>query len=141
MNSSLNSMLLVTSTWGPYKTFKMIPTSMDCPYVECIFDVQTKVLAVIGKDKKEGFHMMPKLTDQGDVQYLKIGKRNNGKEYAEERRTLTTFYEYYVEEVEEIRQFIERFAVNPDFNYNQYIELQVDAKPTQMAENSIITMA
>lgn len=133
-------MLLVTSTWGASKTFKMIPTKIDCPYAECIFDVQSKVLAVIGKDKKESLHMLPKLNDSGDVQYLKIGKRNNGKDYAEERKMLTTFYEYYVEEVDEIKSFVNKFAENAkDFDFNKYIEMEVKA-PSQASE-SIITMA
>lgn len=136
-----NSMMLVTSTWGTMKTFKMIPTAIDCPYAECIFDVQGKILAVIGKDKKESMHMLPRLNDSGDVQYLKIGKRNNGKDYAEERKLITTFYEYYIEEADEIRNFINKFACNKDFDYNKFIEMKVDVKPTQVAENSIITMA
>ena len=136
-----NSMMLVTSSWGTMKTFKMIPINNDCPYAECIFDVQSKILAVIGKDKKESLHMIPRLTDSGDVQFLKIGKRNNGKDYSEERKLLTTFYEYYVEEIDEIRSFVDKFAYNKDFDYNKYIDLKVDVKPTQMAENSIITMA
>ena len=136
-----NSMMLVTSTWGTMKTFKMIPINNDCPYAECIFDVQSKILAVIGKEQKESMHMLPKLNDSGDVQFLKIGKRNNGKDYAEERKLLNTFYEYYIEEIDEIRFFIDKFSCNPEFDYNKYIDLKVDVKPTQVAENSIITMA
>jgi len=132
-----NSMMLVTSSWGTMKTFKMIPINNDCPYAECIFDVQSKILAVIGKDKKESLHMIPRLTDSGDVQFLKIGKRNNGKDYSEERKLLTTFYEYYVEDIDEICSFVDKFAYNKNFDYNKYIDLKVDVKPTQMAESSI----
>jgi hypothetical protein len=135
------SMLLVTSSWGQFKTFKMIPISKECPYNECIYDVQSKVLAIIGKESKESFHMLPKLTDQGDVQYLKIGKRNNGKDYAEERKALVTLYEYYVEDVEEVKNFVSMFSVNSDtFNIQQYIDLNVDVKPTTApAQGNIIT--
>lgn len=135
-----NSMLLVTSSWGQFKTFKMIPISQDCPYNECIFDIQTKVLAVISKDKKESLHMLPRLSDQGDVQYLKIGKRNNGKDYSEERKLLVTFYEYYLEDITEIEAFIKMFAVNAEmFNTKLYIDMVIDTKPVP-AESSIITM-
>lgn len=134
-----NSMMLITSSWGQFKTFKMIPTDINCPYAECIFDVQSKVLAVIGKISKESLHMLPKLTDQGDVTYLKIGKRENGKPYAEERRMLTTLYEYYIEDVAEIKAFVNGFAENSEtFNVQQYIDLVIDTKPVP-AENSIIT--
>lgn len=134
-----NSMMLVTSSWGQFKTFKMIPTNKDCPYNECIYDVQSKILAIIGKESKESFHMLPRLTDQGDVQYLKIGKRNNGKDYAEERKALVTLYEYYIEDAEEVKNFVAMFAVNADkFNIQQYIDLVIDDKP-KVATESIIT--
>jgi len=134
-----NSMMLITSSWGQFKTFKMIPTDINCPYSECIFDVQSKVLAIIGRISKESLHMLPKLTDQGDVTYLKIGKRENGKPYAEERRMLTTLYEYYIEDVADIKTFVNKFAENSDtFNVQQYIDLVIDTKPVA-AENSIIT--
>jgi len=108
------SMMLITSSWGSNKTFKMIPTSLECPYAEVIFDFDSKVLAIIGKDSKESFHMLAKLNEWGDPVMLKIGKRNNGKDYAEERRSLETFYEYYIEEQSEIEQFVKIFAINAD---------------------------
>lgn len=132
-----NSMMLVTSSWGNDKTFKLIPITPECPYNECIFDVSSKVLAVIGKEKKESFHMMPKLSDDGDVLHLKIGKRANGKDYKEERKTLATFYEYYVEKEDEIKDFINMFAVNAEsFDFAQYLEKKEEA-PKQ---SSIITV-
>ena len=41
-----NSMMLVKSSWQEDQTFKMIPTSESCPYVECIFDPGSKVFVV-----------------------------------------------------------------------------------------------
>ena len=131
-----NSMMLVTSSWGNDKTFKLLPITPECPYNECIFDVSTKVLAVIGKEKKESFHMLPRLSDEGDVQFMKIGKRNNGKDYKEERKMLQTFYEYYVEHPQEIIDFLNMFAINADsFDYTQYLEKKVE-EPKQ---SSILT--
>jgi hypothetical protein len=131
-----HSMMLVTSSWGNDKTFKLLPITPECPYNECIFDVSTKVLAVIGKEKKESFHMLPKLSDEGDVQFMKIGKRNNGKDYKEERKMLQTFYEYYVEHPQEIIDFLNMFAINAEsFDYTQYLEKKVE-EPKQ---SSILT--
>lgn len=122
-----HSMMLVTSSWGNDKTFKLLPITPECPYNECIFDVSTKVLAVIGKEKKESFHMLPRLSDEGDVQFMKIGKRNNGKDYKEERKLLQTFYEYYIEHPQEIIDFLNMFAVNAEsFDYTQYLEKKVE---------------
>ena len=132
------SMLLITSTWGNRKTFKMIPASQDAPYNECIFDLDSKVLAVIGKEKKQSMHMVAKLTEMGDVQRMKIGKRENGKDYAEERKTLETFYEYYIEEMSEIESFIKMFAINSDeFNTKQYFEAATQAPQTSNLLTSI----
>ena len=127
-----NSMMLVTGSWGNTKTFKMIPVTNDCPYNEAIFDRDGKVLALIGKEKKQSFHMLPKLTEMGDVQTLKIGKRANGKDYAEERKPLETYYEYYIENPEEIEQVVKSLAVNSDmFDFKQYMEAAAQ-QPSQI---------
>jgi len=127
------SMLLVTSTWGNKKTFRLIPASVEAPYNEAIYDPEVKVLALIGKDKKESFQMMPKLNDMGDPQVLKIGKRPNGKDYAESRVTVETYYEYYVENKDEITDLINRLALNADtYDYQSYMsqpEAPVETSP------------
>jgi hypothetical protein len=129
-------MLLVTSTWGSKKTFKLIPALSDCPYNEAIFDADNKVLAVISKEKKESLHMLAKLNEFGDPQTMKIGRRANGKDYAEERKTLETFYEYYVENVSEVENFIKMFAINADsFDYAQYF-----VEEPKTAPSSIVTV-
>jgi len=128
-----NSMMLVTGSWGNNKTFKMIPVTNDCPFNEAIFDRDGKVLALVGKEKKQSFHMLPKVTELGDVQTLKIGKRANGKDYAEERKTIETYYEYYIENPEEIEQIVKSFAVNADtFDFKQYMEAVASAQPSQI---------
>ena len=134
-----NSMRLITSSWGPARTFKMIPITKECPYNECIFDVNSKVLAIISKESKESFHMMPKLTDTGDVMRLKLGKKENGKDYAEERKALVTFYEYYIEQKDEIIDFVMNVAENNNFNFQQYIDLEVPKESMIPQQNSIIT--
>jgi len=117
------SMMLVTGSWGNNKTFKMIPVTAECPYNEAIFDRDSKVLALIGKEKKQSMHMVAKLDDHGDVKTMKVGRRANGKDYAEERKTLETYYEYYIENPEEIKDVVNSFAINADvFDYSQYLE-------------------
>lgn len=129
------SMMLITSTWGKSKTFRLIPATQDSVYNEAIFDLDNKVLALISKEKKQTMHMLPKLNEFGDIQYLKVGKRANGKEFSEERKLVETFYEYYVENVEEVIEFVKAFAINADtFNYQQYI----DAKSETVNQPSLI---
>jgi hypothetical protein len=118
------TMTLITSNWGSKKTFKLIPISNDAVYNECIYDIDTKMLAIISKEKKDSMHMVAKLSDVGDVQYLKIGKRPNGKDFAEERKTLETYYEYYIEDVKEIEEFVNLFAINAGtFDFKQYFNV------------------
>jgi len=130
-------MLLITSSWGSKKTFKLIPASKDAVYNEAIFDIDAKVLALIGKEKKDTMHMVAKLNEWGDPQTMKIGKRNNGKDYAEERKTIETFYEYYVEEMNDIKKFVEMVAINSkDFDIKPFLESKEEA---QVAPKNILT--
>lgn len=115
-------MILASNYWGEAKSFKLVPITEDCPYAEALYDVHTGLLAVISKIKKQVFHNVPKLDDNGDIMHMKIGKRENGKPYKEERRTLETFHEYYIIDEKEIINFIKAFTINEsDYNYMQYI--------------------
>ena len=117
------NMLALSNYWGESKSFKLIPITDDCPYTEVMYDTSTGLLAVISKIKKQVFHNVPKIDDNGDMMYVKSGKRENGKPYKEERRTIDTFQEYYIIEESEIIDFIKSFAVNADsFNFMQYID-------------------
>lgn len=106
-----NSMMIIKSDWNNQPTFKMIPLSKDCPYIEGIYDPQSKVLALIGLTKKSVFHMMPKLDDNGDVITRKI-RTEGSKAHKEERRTVETFQEYYLIDVDDIKAFVKLFAMN-----------------------------
>jgi hypothetical protein len=116
----MNNMMLITSTWKDGKTFRLIPVSEECPYLECIYDVQLKVLAVISKEKKDNLHMVEKLDANGDPELRKVAK--DGIPFKRERRTLETYQEYYLENTEEIAKFISYFAINEaNFDYKQYL--------------------
>jgi len=109
-------MMLVESTWQDTKTFKMIPVSNDCPYVECIFDPSSKVLVVIGKTTKTSLHMLPKLDEYG-----KAISGNRGAK--QERRSIDTFQEYYIEEEKDIKELVKMFAVNASkFDIAKFLE-------------------
>lgn len=117
-----NSMLLISSSWDGQPTFKMIPASKEAPYNEVIFDPAAPALAIVSKEKKQTLHMLPKLTDTGDVQMLKVAKRENGKQYAEQRVSMETFYEYFIENQDEILDFVKTFAFNgATFDYQSIV--------------------
>lgn len=131
-------MMLVTGAWEQKRTFKLIPVTPESPYNEGIYDLDAKVLALIGKEKKQSMHMVPKIDDFGDFKPMKIGRRTNGKEYQEERKTLETYYEYYLDNADEVKDLINMLAINADtFDYNQYM----DAAPAKTeAPSSLITI-
>jgi hypothetical protein len=133
-----NSMMIITSSWGTQKTFKMIPTAIECPYNECIYDPQANVLAVISKERKQTMHMMAKLNEWGDVVPMKVGKRSNGKDYAEERKTLETYYEYFIEDLNEIRKFIKHFASNKETSdWEKYLTTAETTQPSSILTSAL----
>ena len=126
MNNTIGgNMLLINSSWGEGKTFKLLPLTQDCPYVECIFDPATHVLVVISKVTKTALHMLPKLDDNGDSVGVKV-RRPNNKMIKEERKSIETFQEYYIEDKEAIVNLIQLFGVNNlDFDYNSYLTAEI----------------
>lgn len=129
MNKDLNNMLLITSSFRGEKTFNLVPVKLDCPYVECLFDPTSKILAVITKTMKGSYHMVPKLDDNGDPAKLKIARRESGKTVKEQRVLVDTFSEFYIAEEKEAIDFIETFAINAStFKYKPYFEKKEEKK-------------
>jgi len=119
-------MMLVESTWQDTKTFKMIPVSNDCPYVECIYDPSSKVFVIISKVTKTSLHMLPKLDEYG-----KAVSGNRGAK--QERRSIDTFQEYYIEEKDSIVDVVNLFAVNAKkFDITKFTD-KVSSKPSMAA--------
>ena len=120
---SEKTMMLVESTWQDTKTFKMIPISNDCPYVECIFDPLSKVFVIISKVTKTSLHMLPKLDEYG-----KAMSGNRGAK--QERRSIDTFQEYYVDDTKDIKAIVDYFAINDTrFNIDFFTKKESD-KPS-----------
>lgn len=111
MTETKIGMLLIQGQWNSIETFKMIPLTKDCPYNECIFDPITKALAIVSKEKKAGYHMIPKIDDQGDLIPAKKTRANGGK-FQEQRVTIDTYYEYYINTKQDIGFFLDTFVVN-----------------------------
>jgi hypothetical protein len=109
----MKNMMVYSSDWYGKRTFRMMPVTEECPFNEAIYDTHNKVLAIIGKDQKEKPQMLPKLNDKGQVIPLrKTGAEAAEPQYVEERRMMDAYYEYYLDKEEDIKAFIEMFAVN-----------------------------
>jgi len=118
---SQKSMMLISSKWGEADSFRLIPIENNCPFVEAIYDPDTRVLVLISNVKKQSLHMLAKLDEQGDPVKLKK-PRANFKPFPEERKTIETFQEYYITEKSEIENIINMFATNAEtFNYSTFL--------------------
>lgn len=98
-------MMLLQASWQDQQTFRMVPVTENCPYVECIFDPSTKVFVVISKIKKTTLHMLPKLDEYGQAVTGVQGMK-------QERHKLEVFQEFYVEDMLAVKDIIHLFAVN-----------------------------
>lgn len=122
--------MLITSQWGPQKSFSLIPIEETCPYIECIYNPGAKTLAVIGKTKKDKYQMVPKLNDDGQPQKSKSGTPENP--YKMQRVVQETFSEYYLTDRDDVENFIKRFAVNEkDFDYEKALDMPMMDAPTE----------
>lgn len=118
---SEKSMMLVQATWNDKQTFRMIPLTESCPYVECIMDPDTKVLVIISKISKQSLHMLPKIDDNGDTIAVKH-VRPNGRTFREERHKIEVFQEFYIEDKKAIKSLMEIFAINADtFDFKDFM--------------------
>lgn len=106
----MQNMLAYSTDWYGHKTFRLMPVTNDCPFVEAIYDPSTKVLAIIGKTTVQKPLMLPKLNDKGQTIPIKGAESR----VVEERRIMDTFTEYYMDNTTEIIDFIKRFVVNAD---------------------------
>jgi hypothetical protein len=112
------SMMIVQATWQDKQTFRMIPLTESCPYVECLFDPESKVFVIISKTKKVTLHMLPKLDDYGQP-------IAGSKGLKQERHKLEVFQEFYIEDKVAIKDLVHGFAVNADtFDYNSFMEAE-----------------
>lgn len=116
---SEKTMMLVQATWQEKQTFRLIPISESSPYVECIFDPETKVFVVISKIRKTALHMLPKLDDYGQP-------TTGTKGVKQERHKIEVFQEFYIEDSAAIEELIKIFAVNAKFDYKKFM---VDSDP------------
>jgi len=114
MKEEIKPMMLITSSWEGQRTFKMMPLLQNCLYNECIYDPTRKVLAIISKEYKNNLQLISSLDDFGAA----TGKK--------ERVMMDTYYEYFIENKDEIIMFINKLCINSDtYNYKRILENEV----------------
>jgi predicted lipase len=114
--ADLKSMMLVTVPYTPQeKSFRMIPVTNDCPYIDVVYWKDKKVLEINTAFKRNEYAYYPKLDDNGDMEKRKhVTKDEQGNDliYKQERRITEVLQKYYIIEQVEIMAFIESFAIN-----------------------------
>lgn len=125
-------MMVYATQWHGTASFRMLPISEDCPFNEVLYNPNEKVLAVISKDQKDKPQLLPKLNDRGELIPSKTGSKSP---WQEERRMMPAYYEYYVEDAEDIDFFIKTFAVNPEHKALHVLSNIDDALPIEETEN------
>ena len=120
------NMMLVNSSFRGAKSFNLIPVSKDAPYIEAMFDPSSGILACIGVNSKQSFHMVPRLNDEGQPMRLKVPNKTTCKTVKEQRVSQQTYSEYYIGEKNDIDNFINIFAINADtFDYKQFTDVEI----------------
>jgi len=133
------TMLLYTSYWSNNDTFKMLPVSNDCPFVEAIYDPASTLLVVIGKEAKDNLQYLPKLDEQGDPTPVKK-PRQNGKMYKEIRTNMKILQEYYIVTKEEQENFIRMFAINAEtYDYGKFLrDIEEESKIVSVEKQPLV---
>ena len=90
---------------GTFSTFQMIPLTADCPYINCIYDINASYLVCFTKEKKDYVQTVPKINEYGEP------ATKNGKPLAE-RRTIPDYFEIHITDAEDIQNFINNMALN-----------------------------
>ena len=116
MSDSKTMMLVTVPYTATEKSFRMIPLTLDCPYIDVVYWKDKKVLEINTSFKKNEYAMYPKLDANGDVEPRKVPKVNEetGEKitYKQEKRITEVLQKYYIIEQVEIIAFVELMAVN-----------------------------
>lgn len=116
--SQFKNMLLVKGTisheGNKKATFKMIPLTNDCPYMEAMYHPIYRGFGIVGKFKKSSYEMVPALNKEGDLVPRKRKTREGEFPFMQERRLVENWNEWEILTKEEILGFIKMFAINAD---------------------------
>jgi hypothetical protein len=117
---------------GNLPSFRMVPTTADCPYLECQFEPRNGVLTVVLKDTVIDRQMVPRRNANGDPEQRQGSKKEENRWQMKESEQVINhiFHILYTNEVDD---FIKRFAVNCDeYDWKRFIpdpELAVEPAP------------
>jgi len=117
--TDLKTMLLVTAPWSPDEnTFRMIPATNDCPYLDVVYNKDKKALEITSTYKRNEYAMFAKVNENGDPELRKSPKEDptTGEKMVvkQERKLAEQLQNYFILDQAEIIAFVQSFAVNAD---------------------------
>ena len=102
-------MFIHSAEWHEKRSFRLLPITLDCPYNEILYDCENKVLMIISKDQKEKPMFIPSLDKKGNTITLRKTQK-----LQQERHIISMYYEYFIDDVEDIKSFVSSIATNID---------------------------
>lgn len=115
------TMMLYTTATNGDKTFSLMPLTDDCPFNEAIYMPKLEALAVLSKSTRDTFTMMERLDENGNPTG-QVGKGGDSSKAKMQRVQISSPWEYFIHEKEEIRDFVIANAVNADtFSFQKYL--------------------
>lgn len=133
--TDLKTMLLVTAPWSQdTNTFRMIPASQACPYLDVVYNRDKKALEITSIFKRNEYAMFAKVNENGDAEMRKSPKvdEETGQQITvkQERRMTELLQKYFILDQAEIIAFVQNFAVNAGvIDYMQHFQGPVVEAP------------
>lgn len=127
-------MMILHSSWMGLPNFSLVPVTLDCPFVEALFEPSSRNLVVFSKSVQTKFRMLPKVNENGDTITPKHPRPNKEK-VCEERKQMESFVEHYISEPADIRAFIAAFVVNPTaVDFEKFLVVPEAPAPAPLAK-------
>lgn len=116
-------MTLYTTGTGGEKTFGLMPLSNNCPFNEAIYMPKLEALAVLGRSTRDTFTMVERLDENGEASVTQVKTKDGYRQLQRQQRMqVKTPWEYFINEKEEIRTFVNTHANNADtFDFEKYL--------------------
>jgi hypothetical protein len=118
----IHTKMVNQATGQELETFSGVPTTLDCPYIEVIWDPSSKHLGVNNVHSKETVQYLTKLNNKGLPQRNNDLKTQGHQPYVQERKIMNTPVDYYMHDIYEVKAFLQMIAINPDFDFDKFIK-------------------